>query len=64
MDPGDTDLAYQDLLYDPQTSGGLAIAVDPQDAAALLSELEGAVPSARRIGVVEPYEGGKRIFLR
>jgi selenide,water dikinase len=39
-----------DVLFDPQTSGGLLIAVDPADADALMSELSGAVPSAQRIG--------------
>ena len=56
--------AGEDLLYDPQTSGGLLMAVDPADAEALLAELNGAVPAAQRIGTVEAYRGGKRIFLR
>ena len=30
----------------------------------LLAELKGCVPSAQRIGVVEDYQGGSRIFLR
>ena len=64
VDPGEVDLAVQDLLYDPQTSGGLLMAVDPADADALLAELAGAVPAAQRIGAVEEYRGGKRIFLR
>ncbi len=64
VDPGDVELARQDVLYDPQTSGGLLIAVDPDDADALLSDLQTAVPSAQRIGTVEPWRGGKRIFLR
>ena len=63
VDPGDVALALQDLLYDPQTSGGLLMAVDPEDADALLAELEGAVPAAQRIGEVRDYRGGKRIFL-
>ncbi|MCD8143844.1 MAG: selenide, water dikinase SelD [Oscillospiraceae bacterium] len=63
VDLGDVPMEYQDLLFDPQTSGGLCIAVDPNDAPALLSELEGAVPAAQRIGVVAEYRGGKRIFL-
>ena len=64
VDPGDTELAKQDLLYDPQTAGGLVMAVDPADADALLEALKPAVPSAQRIGVVSAYQGGKRIFLR
>ena len=64
VDPGEVELARQDILYDPQTSGGLLIAVDPSDADSLYEELKGAVPSAQRIGTVAPYRGGKRIFLR
>ena len=64
VDPGDVALALQDLLYDPQTSGGLLMAVHPEDADALLAELSGKVPAAQRIGTVESYRGGKRIFLR
>ena len=59
-----TELCKQDLLYDPQTAGGLLMAVDPADAEALHRELQGRVPSAQRIGVVKAYRGGKRIFLR
>ena len=64
VDPGDTPLWQQDMLYDPQTSGGLLIAVDPLDADALLSELAQTVPSAQRIGRAEAYAGGPRIRLR
>ena len=64
VDVGDTELAVQDLLFDPQTSGGLLMAVDPADADALLAELTPVVPSAQRIGTVGEYHGGKRIFLR
>lgn len=63
VDAGEIELARQDVLYDPQTSGGLLIAVDPADADALYAELQGAVPSAQRIGIVATYRGGKRIFL-
>ena len=64
VDVGETPLAVQDMLYDPQTSGGLLIAVDPEDADAMEAALKDAVPSAQRIGRVLPYEGGKRIFLK
>ncbi len=64
VDPGDTELALQDMLYDPQTAGGLLIAVAPEDADALFRALQGAVPSAQRIGTIRSYRGGKRIFLR
>lgn len=63
VDPGALPVWAQDLLYDPQTAGGLAIAVDPADADALLAELKTAVPSAQRWGTVEAYRGGKRLFL-
>ena len=64
VDAGDVELAKQDLLYDPQTAGGLLMAVAPEDADALFAELKAAVPSAQRIGRVGSYTGGKRIFLR
>ena len=64
VDAGDTELCKQDVLYDPQTAGGLLMAVDPADADALYAELKGCVPSAQRIGMVRAYRGGKRIFLR
>ena len=64
VDAGETELCRQDLLYDPQTAGGLLMAVDPADADALYAELKGCVPSAQRIGTVREYRGGKRIFLR
>lgn len=64
VDAGETELAKQDMLYDPQTSGGLLIAVDPADADAMYEELKAAVPSAQRIGTVDKYHGGARIHLR
>ena len=64
VDPGATELARQDMLYDPQTAGGLLMAVHPEDAEALFAELLRCVPSAQRIGTVKEYAGGKHIFLR
>ena len=64
VEPGETELWQQDMLYDPQTAGGLLMAVDPADAEALYRELEECVPSAQKIGRVLPHGGGKRIFLR
>jgi len=64
VDAGDVELAKQDLLYDPQTAGGLLIAVSAKDADALFEELKTTVPSAQRIGTVAEYQGGKRIKLR
>ena len=64
VDAGDIELAKQDMLYDPQTAGGLLMAVAPEDADALFEELKTTVPSAQRIGTVAEYTGGKRIRLR
>lgn len=60
---GDVAQEQADLLFDPQTSGGLVICVCPEDADALFEELKGCVPSAQRIGRVSAYSGGKRIIL-
>ena len=57
-------LEIQDALYDPQTSGGLLIAVDAADADALAAELQKTVPNAKRIGTVCGFAGDKRIILR
>lgn len=52
-------LAMQDVLFDPQTSGGLLIAVHPEDANALLQQLQACenVPGAAIIGRVEEQQG-------
>src|SRR5947207_13696161 len=42
----------RDLLFDPQTSGGLLIAILPESAEAAISALDGHGVSARRIGKV------------
>ena len=47
-----------------QTAGGLLIACDPEDADALFEALKPAVPSAQRVGTVQPYTGGARIYLK
>ena len=44
--------AMMDVLFDPQTSGGLLLAVAEKDAPALLAELTDKVPHAARIGYV------------
>ena len=46
----------QDLLYDPQTSGGLLMAVDADDTAACLKELRNAIPNAAIVGQVTQRE--------
>jgi selenide,water dikinase len=52
-----------DLLFCPETSGGLLVAVAADDADALLADLlaDGRVPDARVVGHVEEYDGGPRI---
>jgi len=58
IDPVSVSRETEDLLYDPQTSGGLLIALSEADAAALGQALD----SAYRIGRVLP-PGGKPIRL-
>ncbi len=62
VDEGKLPLALCDALFDPQTSGGLLVAVDPNDAGALLSDLAACVPSAQRIGLVTG-KAEKAIYL-
>ena len=62
VDEGSLPLKVRDALYDPQTSGGLLIAVDPRDADALERDLRASVPSAQRIGVVQSKKD-KSIYL-
>lgn len=50
-------LALTDVLFDPQTSGGLLIAVHPEDADAMEASLRAAAPNAQRIGRAIPYNG-------
>lgn len=60
---GNIPLEIQDALYDPQTSGGLLIAVDPNDADALAETMQKTVPDACRIGTVSEYSNGPHIIL-
>lgn len=64
VDAGETALCRQDLLYDPQTAGGLLMAVDPADAEALHRSCRAAFPVPSGSASVKAYRGGKRIFLR
>jgi selenide,water dikinase len=43
---------YQDLLFDPQTSGGLLVAIDSEAAAAALAAMRRQGVPARRVGTV------------
>ena len=49
-------LALQDILYDPQTSGGLLFALPAEAADACLAELQQAVPDAAIVGYVTEKE--------
>lgn len=49
-------LAMQDILYDPQTSGGLLFALPAQEADACLAELQESIPAAAKIGYVTEKE--------
>ena len=59
---GDVSLAIQDVFYDPQTSGGLLIAVPPECSDAFISEMKADVPEAEVIGYVSA-EKEYRIYL-
>ena len=50
--PG-VDLALADIMYDPQTSGGLLIAISEAEGMKLLSELKDSIPVASIVGFVE-----------
>lgn len=49
-------LAMQDILYDPQTSGGLMFAIAEGSAQQCLTELREVIPQAAIIGYVTPKE--------
>jgi len=53
---GEVSRAMQDILYDPQTSGGLLIAVEERDGESLLRELRSAIPDAAVIGYAAERE--------
>lgn len=59
------DEAFLDVLFDPQTSGGLLISVAEKDANALTLELSKCknVPIAQIIGKVCPFEQNLRIII-
>ncbi|MEN6636285.1 MAG: selenide, water dikinase SelD, partial [Clostridiaceae bacterium] len=62
VDEGSLPLKVRDALFDPQTSGGLLLSVDPKDADALERDLRASVPSAQRIGTVIA-KSDKSIYL-
>jgi len=63
VDPA-LDGALESLLYDPQTSGGLLIAVSPDAAGAASKALAEADVEASLIGTVEAPAGGFNIVVR
>lgn len=54
VDCGEVELAVCDMLFDPQTAGGLLVAVHPDDADAVYEQLKDVVPSAQRVGTIVP----------
>ena len=53
---GDISLAMEDILYDPQTSGGLLFAIPETEAEACLARLKQTIPNAAIIGYVTEKE--------
>ena len=53
---GNISLAMEDILYDPQTSGGLLFAIPAQEAQACLAQLKLTIPHAAIIGYVNEKE--------
>ena len=53
---GKISLAMEDILYDPQTSGGLLFALPEQEAEDCLSRLKASIPDAAIIGYVTEKE--------
>ena len=52
------------LLYDPQTSGGLLVAIAPEAAEAAVLALSRAGVTAHPVGVVEPPETASQVAVR
>ena len=53
---GDISRAMQDILFDPQTSGGLLISVPKEDGLRMLEEMHTVVPDAAIVGYVTEKE--------
>ena len=53
---GDISRALQDIFYDPQTSGGLLMAIAKEDAQNCLAELQEKIPQAAVVGYVTERE--------
>lgn len=59
---GDISRTMQDILYDPQTSGGLLISVPEKAGLKLIEELQSQIPAAAVIGYVTPKENNAIIL--
>lgn len=59
---GDISLAMQDILYDPQTSGGLLFAIPQAEADACLKQLKEVIPDAAMVGYVTALEDASIIL--
>jgi selenide,water dikinase len=63
IDPGLAE-GFIDVLYDPQTSGGLLVAADPASADAVGAAFEAGGVKAARIGVAGTRRAGTHIVVR
>ncbi len=50
----DVPFAMEEILFDPQTSGGLLIALSPEEAPRLLADLQAIGAPAKIVGTVQP----------
>ena len=64
VDSALTDTALEDILYDPQTSGGLLLAIDSRDTAKALKALESLAFPCEVIGKAEARKANCLIKLR
>ena len=60
---GDVELALTDVMYDPQTSGGLLISVPEKEGLKLFRELKDSIPVSAIVGHVEHFHK-KPIIIR
>lgn len=62
IDASRLDTRYRQLIHDPQTSGGLLLAVDPKLSAVILNSIKEKFPSSTIIGHVENFNGRSVVF--
>ncbi len=60
---GDTEDLNFMVLFDPQTSGGLLMFVNPNDSEKMLSELNSNGIPAKDIGYIEDSPQGAKIYV-